>query len=140
MKEFTLKKSYETIEEMLNGDEAFEFLTELKKGDIDKYAIISRIGNRYDFNGNKIEDFSENPYKKYNNAEDKNMKYLEIEKIIDNEIEKEIEKVKIQHAQEIAQIKADHDREVIALKEKHAADLVKSKDIAKAELLAKLNA
>lgn len=141
MKQYVLTKPYATLEAMINSDEVARAKEELQKGEIKEYAIVSRIGNRYDLNANKILGYALNPYYQEKTMEDKkDMKYTNIEAIIDQEIATAVEKANIQHAQEIAKINADHEKEVIAIKEKHAADLVKAKDLAKAELLAKLNA
>ena len=149
MKEFILTQPYNSIEEMLNSGEVAVYKEELQQGNIEKYAIVSRIGNRYDLNGKKIEDFVKNPYlkKKQDVVENvkieiaetlsveeekmevKTMKYCEIEMFIDKEIEKAVAEIKEKHAQEIA-----------VLKEKHAEELANAKYEAKAELIAKLNA
>ena len=149
MKEFILTQPYNTLEEMLNSGEVAVYKEELEQGDIEKYAIVSRIGNRYDLNGKKIEDFVKNPYLKKKQdvvenvkietaetlsveeqkTEVKTMKYCEIEMFIDKEIEKAVAEVEEKHAQEIA-----------VLKEAHAQELANAKYEVKAELLAKLNA
>lgn len=149
MKEFVLTQPYSTVEEMVNSGEVAVYKEELQQGNIEKYAIVSRIGNRYDLNGKKIEDFVKNPYlkKKQDVVENvkieiaetlsveeekmevKTMKYCEIEMFIDKEIEKAVAEIKEKHAQEIA-----------VLKEKHAEELANAKYEAKAELIAKLNA
>lgn len=155
MKEFVLTKPYKTIDDMLNSDEVEIAKRELAQGIIKQYAIVSRKGNRYDLSGNKIENYVQNPFistqcncdnsnflKSFINikkSEEKSMKYLDIEKIIDKEIENAVEKANIQHTQEIAKLKADHEKEIISLKEKYAIEIVKAKDTAKAELIAKLN-
>jgi hypothetical protein len=152
MKEFVLTQPYASLEEMLNSAEVAIYKEELEQGFIEKYAIVSRIGNRYDLNGNKIEDFVDNPFlvkedipvsyceiTKEDVIEDagvtveeflggKTMKYCEIEVLIDNEIDKAVSLVKLEHEQEIAK-----------LKEEHAQELAKAKEEAKAELIAKLN-
>ena len=64
MKEFVLTQPYSTVEEMVNSGEVAVYKEELQQGNIEKYAIVSRIGNRYDLNGKKIEDFVKNPYLK----------------------------------------------------------------------------
>lgn len=150
--EFILTQPYSSLEEMLNSDEVAIYKEELMLGNIEKYAIVSRIGNRYDLNGNKIEDFADNPfltkedkpvtYCEITNEdvieeagvtiedilEGKNMKYFEIEKLIDAEVEKAVANIKLQHEQDIATLKASHEIE-----------LMNAKSQAKAELLAKLN-
>ena len=55
MKEFILTQPYTTIEEMVNSGELSVYKEELQQGNIEKYAIVSRIGNRYDIEGKKIE-------------------------------------------------------------------------------------
>lgn len=149
MKEFVLTQPYNTLEEMLNSGEVAVYKEELQQGNIEKYAIVSRIGNRYDLNGKKIEDFVKNPYLKKKQdvvenvkieiaetlsveeekTEVKTMKYLEIEALIDKEIEKAV-----------AEVNAKYEQELSALKEKHAQELATAKAEVKAELLAKLNA
>ena len=152
MKEFVLTQPYNSLEEMLNSAEVEIYMEELQQGFIEKYAIVSRIGNRYDLNGNKIEDFVDNPFLKQEKIpvvcekitecdviEEENinteeiigeeiMKYFEIEKLIDVEIEKVV-----------AEVKAQHNEEIAKLKEEHALELANAKEEAKAELLAKLN-
>lgn len=146
MKEFVLIQPYANLDEMLNSGEVAVYKEELEQGDIEKYAIVSRIGNRYDLNGKKIEGFVENPYfkKKEENVvknakietvkedtktEDVNMKYNEIEMLIDKEIEKAV-----------AQVNAKYEQELSALKEKQAKEIAIMKEEVKAELIAKLNA
>lgn len=155
MKEFILTQPYANLEEMLNSAEVGIYKEELQQGNIEKYAIVSRIGNRYDLQGNKIEDFVDNPflvkedipvsYCKITNEdmveeadikveemlEDKTMKYFEIEKLIDAEIEKAVANVKLQHEQEVAELKRFHEDELSTAKANAKAE-------AKAELLAKL--
>lgn len=126
MKEYVLTQSYPTINDMIESGEVKVYIDELKYGDIDKYAIVSRIGNRYNINGEKIVDFVQNPFfaeeaKKENIKEVTDMKYSEIETLIDNEIAKAVEAAIIEKDNEIAEIKAA------------------AKEQAKAELIAKLN-
>lgn len=149
MKEFILTQPYSTIEEMLNSGEVAVYKEELEQGDIDKYAIVSRIGNRYDLNGEKIIESTKNPFykKKEENVavnaeivivkedakieekmEDKSMKYCEIEMMIDKEIEKAV-----------AKVNEKYENELSVLKETHAQELANAKYEVKAELLAKLN-
>lgn len=156
--EFYLTQSYATLEEMLNSAEVAVYKEDLQRGTYEKYAIVSRIGNRYDLNGNKIEGYVDNPYfvkqedipvfscDKITNEdiieeagitvekmlEDETMKYFEIEKLIDAEVEKAVANVKLQHEQEIAELKSFHESELANVK-------VNAKAEAKAELLAKLN-
>ena len=149
MKEFILTQPYASLEEMLNSAEVGIYKEELQQCEIKKYAIVSRIGNRYDINGNKIEDFADNPFIII--AEEIDDKVLEIEEdeeddeegecsvdkyehikdaiedLIDEEIEKVINELYYKHSQEIA-----------ILKEKHAQELEKVKRETKAELIAKL--
>ena len=72
MKEFVLTQPYNSLEEMLSSVEVNIYKEELEMSGVEKYAIVSRIGNRYDLNGNKIEDFADNPYFK---KEDVNVCY-----------------------------------------------------------------
>lgn len=149
MKEFILTQSYTSIDEMLNSDEMSVYKEELQTSEVKEYAIVSRIGNRYDLDGNKIEGFVNNPFYKTQevevceeaktipvvceieekNMEEEKMKYPEIEAFIDEVVAKQIEGVKLVYEEEIAK-----------LKEEHAQELVNAKAEAKAELLAKLNA
>ena len=144
MKEFMLTQPYNNLDEMLGSGEVAVYKEELEQGDIEKYAIVSRIGNRYDLNGKKIESFAKNPfYKKKEEIvvesakieivqedvkEIDGMKYYEIEALIENEIQKAVDEVKAQHEQELC-----------ALKEAHEQDIANAKAEAKAELIAKLN-
>ena len=153
MKEFVLTQPYGSVEEMLNSAEVGIYKEELQQGNIEKYAIVSRIGNRYDLDGNKIEDFVDNPFfakedmpvfscDKITNEDiieeagitideflgGKTMKYFEIEKLIDAEVEKAITEVKEKYEKEIKELKNTHENE-----------LANAKAQAKAELLAKLN-
>ena len=144
MMEFFLTQPYGSLEEMLSSAEVAVYKEDLERGTYEKYAIVSRIGNRYDLFGNKIDGFAYNPF--YNQVEVVNlpfvvnetieekvvegtdMKYCEIEVLIDNEIDKAISLVKLEHEKEIAK-----------LKEEHAQELARAKEEAKAELIAKLN-
>lgn len=136
MKEFVLTQPYASIDEMLNSGEVAVYKDELKQGNIEEYAIVSRIGNRYDLHGNKIEDCVKNPYltvietveEHKEIVEDKEMKYVEIETLIDNEI-----------AKVVTELTAKHEQEIAALREKHAQELANAKYEVRAELLAKLN-
>ena len=163
MKEFILTQPYSNLEEMLNSAEVGIYKEELLQGNIEKYAIVSRIGNRYDLNGNKIEDFVDNPFYKTQevevceeaktiptvceieekNMEETNMKYPEVEAFIDEVVAKQIEGVKLAYEEEIAKIKSQHEQEVAVLKRVHEDELstakANAKAEAKAELLAKLN-
>lgn len=158
MFEFYLTQSYATLEEMLNSAEVAVYKEDLQRGTYEKYAIVSRIGNRYDLEGNKIEDFVDNPYfvkqedipvfscEKITNEDvvkeagitieefigGKTMKYFEIEKLIDAEVEKAVAELKLQHEQEIAELKAVHEDELATAKANAKAE-------AREELLAKLN-
>lgn len=139
MKEFKLIQSYSTIGEMLNSEEVKEFVNELKQGNIDEYVIVSRIGNKYDLDGNKIAQYVLNPY--FSVAEEISvtveenkeqgeieMKYAEIEALIDSEIAKAVGEVNARHEQELAE-----------LKEKYTAELENAKEAVKAEIIAKIN-
>lgn len=140
MKEFVLKKSYSTIDEMLKSEEVKAFVSELKQGNIDEYAIVSRIGNRYDLDGKKIAQYAPNPYfsiaeetsvvveENKEQGEQNTMKYAEIEALIDKEI-----------AKAIAEVNSKYEQELAELKEKHAQELANVKYEVRAELLAKLN-
>lgn len=143
MKEFILTQPYGNLEEMLNSAEVGIYKEELQQGNVEKYAIVSRIGNRYDLNGNKVEDFATNPFyhkeevveveapteiKQEKVMEETSMKYLEIEALIDKEIEKAV-----------AEVNARYEQELSALKKNHAHELATAKAEVKAELLAKLN-
>lgn len=140
MKEFVLTQPYGSLEEMLNSAEVSIYKEELMQGDIESYAIVSRIGNRYDLEGDKLVDFALNPF--YNKIEianetieeekvleKTNMKYFEIEKLIDAEVEKAVAECNAKHEQEIADLKAFHQDE-----------LANAKANAKAEILEKINA
>lgn len=151
MKEFILTQSYATIEDMVNSGEVAVYREELQQGNIEFYAIVSRIGNRYDICGNKISGYVQNPYLLINvpveetiqqdavqnvtkpaevveieekKEEETDMKYAEIEALIDAEIEK---------------VKATYEQEIAILKEQHEKELADAKEQAKAELIAKLN-
>lgn len=140
MKEFRLTQSYATIKDMLNSEEVNNIKIELQENlNIAEYAIVSRIGNHYDLSGNKIAQYAHNPYfstveetsvvveenKKQGETE---MKYAEIEALIDNEIAKAVEEVNARHEQELAE-----------LKEKYTAELENAKEAVKAEIIAKIN-
>lgn len=136
MKEFILTQSYATIEEMINSDEIAIYKEELKQSKINAYAIVSRIGNRYDFEGNKIDNFVFNPYYKEQETEvieeistteeinekmeETSMKYAEIEVLIDKEVENAIAELNAQHEQELERVRNE------------------AKQEAKAEIIAKL--
>ena len=159
MKEFVLTQPYGSLEEMLNSAEVAVYKEDLQRGTYEKYAIVSRIGNRYDLEGNKIEDFVDNPFynqvevvnlpfvvnetKKEKVLEETNMKYPEIERVIDETVEKQVEGVKLVYEEEITKLKAQHEQEVAELKAFHESELATAKANAKAEakeeLLAKLN-
>lgn len=135
MKEFVLTQPYGNLEEMLNSGEVAVYKEELQQGNIEKYAIVSRIGNRYDLNGNKIENYAINPY--CGSAEVKEMvKYTEIEALIDKEVEKAV-------AEAVATLEEKHKTEIEELKQQHANNLAELKNeirtVVKAEILAKLN-
>lgn len=157
MKEFILTQPYGSLEEMINSGEVDVYRAELETGNIEKYAIVSRIGNRYDLNGNKIEEFADNPFfvkedipafvcEKITNEDvveeagitieefigGKTMKYFEIEKLIDAEVEKAVAECNAKHEQEVAELKRVHEDELATAKANAKAE-------AKEELLAKLN-
>lgn len=158
MKEFILTQSYGSIEEMLNSVEVAIYKEELQQGNIEKYAVVSRVGNRYDIDGNKIEDFVDNPFvgtvekaplpyvveAVEEKMEEKEMKYPEVEAFIDGVVEKQIEDVKRAYEEEITRLKVEHAQEIAELKRVHEDELATAKENAKAEareeLLAKLNA
>lgn len=140
MKEFNLTQSYATIEELLNSGEVAVYKEELQQSDIDKYAIVSRIGNRYDLQGEKIEKYALNPYfattekiavvveENKKEGEINIMKYAEIEALIDNEV-----------AKAVAEVNAKHEQELATLKEQHAQELANVKYEVRAEIIAKIN-
>ena len=153
MKEFVLTQPYSTVEEMVNSGEVAVYKEELQQGNIEKYAIVSRIGNRYDLQGNKIENYVDNPFIEKEDVivftcdeitkedviekadktiekilEEEYMKYIEIERLIDAEIEKAV-----------AEVNEKYEKEIISLKEAHENELASAKEKVKAELLAKLN-
>jgi hypothetical protein len=153
MKEFVLTQPYSNLEEMMNSAEVGIYKEELKNSDIKEYAIISRIGNRYDLNGNKIEGYAKNPFNKIEETndgdgfekieekilEEVSVKYLEVEQFIDNAITKAIEETKFAFEQKIEELKEQHNKEIEKLKEAHALELAQVKYDIKAELIAKLN-
>jgi hypothetical protein len=170
MKEYVLTQPYNSLEEMINSAEVCVYKEELEQGNIEKYAIVSRIGNRYDLDGNKIEDFAKNPFvnlpfidtpvftcDKITNEDIveeagitieefigvKDMKYPEIERVIDETVAKQVEGVKLVYEEEIAKLKAQHEQEIAELKAFHEDELAtvkaNAKVEAKEELLAKLN-
>ena len=138
MKDFVLTKPYSTIEDMLNGEEVTIFKEELKSGNFENYAIVSRTGKRYDLNGNKIDSFAKNPFfeqheettiiEKNQTEEQKEMKYLDIESLIDKEVAKAVEETRIAYEKEIENLKLQHANELISIK-----------DAVKAEILSKIN-
>ena len=159
MMEFILTQSYATLEEMLNSAEVDVYKEDLQRGTYEKYAIVSRIGNRYDLEGKKIEGFVDNPFYKTQrvevceeakpipvvceieekNMEETNMKYPEIEAFVDGVVEKQVEGVKLAYEEEISKIKAQHEQYIDELKALHEVELMNAKAKAKSELLAKLN-
>lgn len=136
MKEFILTQPYASIDEMLNSGEVAVYKDELKQGNIDEYAIVSRVGNRYDLQGNKIANYAKNPFlivvetveEEKEIMEENEMKYVEIETLIDNEIEKAV-----------AEVNARHEKELAELKEKYTVELENAKAAVKAEIIAKIN-
>ena len=138
MKEFTLTQPYATTDEMINSAEVGVYKEELRCSNEEDYAIVSRIGNRYDLFGNKIERFAKNPFMATTEKlsavqeiqkEEPIMKYAEIETLIDNEVAKAVAEVKVAYEQQIINLKAQHDAEIANVKEN-----------VKAELIARLNA
>ena len=137
MKEFILTQPYANLEEMLNSAEVDVYKEELMQSDDDEYAVVSRIGNRYDLFGNKIEGFAKNPFKKEvkieeEKTEDIDMRYMKIQEAIENEIAEAVMEEKVKHMQEIAQLKDEHQTEIEQVK-------VQAKEQAKAELIEKLS-
>ena len=138
MKDFVLTKHYSTIEDMLNSEEVTIFKEELKNGNFENYAIVSRTGKRYDLNGNKIDSFAKNPFfeqheettiiEKNQTEEQKEMKYVDIESLIDKEVAKAVEETRIMYEKEIENLKLQHANELISIK-----------DTVKAEILSKIN-
>jgi hypothetical protein len=138
MKEFVLTQPYANLNEMIGSGEVAVYKEELEQGTIEEYAIVSRIGNRYNIKGEKIIGFEKNPYFKKDevviikeekeNFEVKEMKYPELEAFVDEIVAKKIDEVKVVYEEKIAK-----------LKEEHIATLVKAKEEAKVELIAKLN-
>ena len=138
MKDFVLTKPYSTIEDMLNSEEVTIFKEELKNGNFENYAIVSRTGKRYDLKGNKIDSFAKNPFfeqheettiiEKNQTEEQKEMKYVDIESLIDKEVAKAVEETRIMYEKEIENLKLQHANELISIKDK-----------VKAEILSKIN-
>lgn len=138
MKDFVLTKPYSTIEDMLNSEEVTIFKEELKNGNFENYAIVSRTGKRYDLKGNKIDSFAKNPFfeqheettiiEKNQTEEQKEMKYVDIESLIDKEVAKAVEATRITYEKEIENLKLQHANELISIK-----------DTVKAEILSKIN-
>ena len=138
MKDFVLTKPYSTIEDMLNSEEVTIFKEELKNGNFENYAIVSRTGKRYDLKGNKIDSFAKNPFfetqeetttiEKNQTEEQKEMKYLDIESLVDKEVAKAVEATRITYEKEIENLKLQHANELISIK-----------DTVKAEILSKIN-
>lgn len=141
MKEFQLTQSYATIREMLDSDEMAIYNDELMEGEIDEYAIISRIGNHYDIDGNKINGYVKNPYIKASpmsindfKEEAKTMKYTEIEKVIDEEIAKAIAEANVSRETMINEIRAEHENALNAVKIKHEEELTSLRNYYEAKL------
>jgi hypothetical protein len=144
MKEFILTMPYSSTEEMANSGEVAVYKEELQQSGEEKYAIVSRIGNRYDVFGNRIGDFAINPFLTQTQeevpveiietiTEEKEMKYAEIEALIDREIEKAVTELTEKHQLEIAELTRKHTLEIAEMQ-------VNAKAQAKAEILALLNA
>lgn len=153
MKEYVLTKPYPNTASMINGDEVGKVIESLMVGDVRSYAIVSRIGNRYDLSGNRIDGFAENPFYKpteelqvveepqqEQEREEHNMKYVEIEALIDAEVEKAVAQIKQKHDAEIAEINAQHEAQVAEINERHATEIAEVRLNVRAELIAKLNA
>lgn len=142
MKEFVLTQPYLSVDEMVNSGEVAVYKDELQNCGEELYAIVSRTGKRYDLFGNKIDDFAQNPFLGKNEngqiqdliiieekkVEDKEMKYSNIEALIDAEVANAIEQIKAEHAKEIENLKAEHAKEILTVH-----------DAVKAELLAKIS-
>lgn len=142
MKEFVLTQPYLSVDEMVNSGEVAVYKDELQNCGEELYAIVSRTGKRYDLFGNKIDDFAQNPFLGKNEngqvqdltiieekkVENEEMKYSNIEALIDAEVAKAIEQIKAEHAKEIENLKAEHAKEILTVH-----------DTVKAELLAKIS-
>lgn len=154
MKEFVLTQPYNSLDEMLNSGEVAVYKEELEQGNIEKYAIVSRIGNRYDLSGNKIEDFVYNPFFKKNvqfdveyltsedvieeanttieellvveekNMEEEEMKYPEIEQIIDKVVAEQVDGVKAIYEEKIAELKKENEQNIVIAKAEAKAELI----------------
>ncbi len=130
MKEFILTQSYQSIDEMLNSGEMYVYKEELQTSEVKEYAIVSRIGNRYDIYGNKIVGYAYNPFiveEKNETLEVNKMKYVEIEALIDKEIENAI-----------ADVTKKYEKDIEELKSKYEIEISKAKELAKEEILAKI--
>lgn len=130
MKEFILTQSYQSIDEMLNSGEMYVYKEELQTSEVKEYAIVSRIGNRYDIYGNKIVGYAYNPFiveEKNKTLEVNKMKYVEIEALIDKEIENAI-----------ADVTKKYEKDIEELKSKYEIEISKAKELAKEEILAKI--
>lgn len=127
MKEYILTQPYSNMEEMLNSAEVEIYKEELSNCTDEEYAIISRIGNRYDIFGNKIENYAINPFIKKEIKKEETettMKYAEIETLIDNEIAKAVAEVKNMYEQEIEKINTHHNEEMALVKENIKAEII----------------
>jgi len=154
MKEFVLTQPYNSLDEMLNSGEVAVYKEELEQGNIEKYAIVSRIGNRYDLSGNKIEDFVCNPFFKKDvqfdvehltredvieeanttieellvveekNMEEEEMKYPEIEQIIDKVVAEQVDGVKAIYEEKIAELKKENEQNIVIAKAEAKAELI----------------
>lgn len=139
MKEFVLTQPYLSVDEMISSGEVAVYKDELQNCGDELYAIVSRTGKRYDLNGNKIDSFAKNPFfetqeeektiiEKNQTEEQKEMKYLDIESLIDKEVAKAVEETRIMYEKEIENLKLQHANELISIKDK-----------VKAEILSKIN-
>lgn len=122
MKEFNLTQSYTSVEDMVNSEEVASFKNELAQQNIDCYAIISHIGNRYDVFGNKISGYAQNPYLKL--EEVKKMKYDDIEKLVDTLIESAVATIRSEYEQKITALTAQHEKQLADAKEQAKVDLI----------------
>lgn len=152
MKEFVLTQPYCSLEEMMSSGEFAVYKEELEQGNIEEYAIVSRIGNRYDLFGEKIDGFAKNPFnqkfakevekeqeKQEEKKESVDMRYLKIEELIDNEVADAVAEAKAKHIKEVEQLKVEHQAEIEKLKIEHQTEIEQAKETVKAELIAKLN-
>lgn len=149
MKEYILTQPYGNLDEMLNSVEVSIYKEELTQGNIEQYAIVSRIGNRYDLHGNKIEGFAKNPYLTGQKTEEETViveetimstRYQKIEELINEEVAKEVAKRKDAFEVEVRLFREQYEQEISSLKAKHEEELAKVRDEVKAEFIARLTA